>query len=88
MIKEEVKILNKLGIHARPANKMVKIASQAKSDIMLKLRGNRANAKSILGVIVLQAEKGSILTIEVNGEDEKEVMKQLKDLINSKFGEE
>ena len=83
-----VRIINRLGLHARPASKLVKIASSSKSEVILIKGGQRINARSILGVMLLQAEYGSQLTIEVNGEDELDVLSRLKELISDKFGED
>jgi len=88
MQKTEVTILNRLGLHARPASKLVKIASTGKSEVTLIKDGQRANGKSILGVMLLQAEQGSTLTLEVKGIDEEEVLSQIIELINDKFGED
>ena len=88
MIKAEVRIINKLGLHARPAQKLVKIASISKSQVMVIKNGQRVNARSILGVLLLQAEQGSKITIEVTGEDEEQVLTDLLNLINNKFDEE
>ena len=88
MVTTEVKITNKLGIHARPATKLVRTASLGKSEVFLIKNGQRVNAKSILGVMLLQAKRGSSITIEVHGEDEQDMMTKLVELIENKFGEE
>ncbi len=88
MISAEIIITNKLGLHARPATKLVKIASTSKAQVFIIKDGQRVNAKSILGVMLLQAEQGSRVTIEVNGEGEGEVLERLLELIRDKFGEE
>jgi phosphocarrier protein HPr len=88
MISAEVKITNKLGIHARPATKLVRAASQGKSEVFLIKNEQRVNAQSILGVMLLQAERGCTITIEVNGEDEEIILEKLILLVNNKFGEE
>ncbi len=88
MVKSDVEILNQLGIHARPASKLVKIASTGSSLVTLIKDGERVNAKSILGVMLLQAEQGSTVTIEVVGEDETDVLAKIVELINAKFGED
>ncbi len=80
--------MNKLGIHARPASKLVKITSLGKSEVFLLHDNQRVNAKSILGVMLLQAVQGSRVTIEVNGIDEEEVLRQIIELIERKFDEE
>jgi len=88
MISTEIKITNKLGIHARPATKLVRTASQGKSEVFLIKNGQRVNAQSILGVMLLQVERGCTITIEVNGEDEEEMLQKLVNLVSNKFGEE
>jgi len=88
MVKTNIEILNLLGIHARPASKLVKIASTGSSLVTLIKDGQRVNAKSILGVMLLQAERGSTVTIEVVGKDEEVVLEKIIELINAKFGEE
>ena len=88
MLQTEVTITNRLGLHARPATKLVRIAASGKSDVFLSKDDQRVNAKSILGVMLLEAGLGSKLKIEVDGEDEAEVMRQLVELIRDKFGEE
>ncbi|HHE46071.1 MAG TPA: HPr family phosphocarrier protein [Bacteroidetes bacterium] len=88
MVSAEVKITNKLGLHARPATKLVRTAASGKSEVFLEKNGQRINAQSILGVMLLQAEQGSTLKIEVVGEDEQDILNSLVELIRSKFGEE
>ena len=88
MVSAEVRIRNKLGLHARPATKLVRTAARGKSEVFLEKDGQRINAQSILGVMLLQAEQGSTLRIVVNGEDEQAILHQLVELVNSKFGED
>ncbi|NIR48727.1 HPr family phosphocarrier protein [candidate division KSB1 bacterium] len=88
MIQKKVRIKNKLGLHARPAAQFVKTAAQFKSDVFLGRDDHEVNGKSIMGVMMLAAEMGSELTLSVDGEDEKEAMKELLGLINGKFDEE
>lgn len=88
MIKADLTILNKLGLHARPASKLVKIAAQGKSEVLFIKDGLRANARSILGVILLQAEQGSKIRVEVDGVDEESMMQQFREIIADKFGED
>jgi len=83
------KIKNKLGIHARPAGQLVKTASKFKSSIYLSKNGNEVNAKSIMGVLMLEAGYGSEVTVRVEGEDEDAAITALGDLIEKrKFDEE
>ncbi len=88
MVRAEATIINKLGLHARPASKLVKIASRGKSEVTMIHKGQRANGRSILGVILLQAYNGATITIEVSGADEQEVLDNILALIANKFEEE
>ena len=88
MIEETLKIKNKHGLHARPAAHLVKIAGKFKSDIKIFKDGLEVNAKSIMGVMMLAAEPGSEVLIQVNGEDEKQAIEDLRDLFENKFYEE
>jgi len=88
MVKKELTILNSSGLHARPAASLVKLASRFTSKIYLQKDGLEVNAKSIMGVMTLAAEKGSKILIIVDGKDEKEALKQLIELIKKKFCEE
>ncbi len=88
MIKAEIKILNKLGLHARPASKLVKIISTSDSLVTLIKNEQRVNARSILGVLLLQAEQNSTIKLEINGSDENELLEQINELVRNKFGEE
>jgi len=88
MIKEQVQIVNKAGLHARPAASLVKTASKYKSDFYIHMYGYRINGKSILGVMTLAAEQGAQLELEVDGPDEKRAMEAIKELIGEGFGEE
>jgi len=84
----KVKILNSLGLHARPSAQFVKVASKFKSDVYLSKNDREVNGKSIMGVMTLAAEMGSTLTIRVDGEDEELAMEALVNLVNAKFYEE
>ena len=87
MIEKTFRIKNKLGIHARPAGQLVKVATRFKSAIYISRNGNEVNAKSIMGVMMLAAGKGTTILIETEGDDEAEAMNDLVALINDKFGE-
>ncbi len=87
MIKQEIEIINKLGLHARASSKLTQTASQFSSDIWVEKNGRRVNAKSIMGVMMLAAAKGSTITLETNGPDEQAAMAALQALINDYFGE-
>jgi phosphocarrier protein HPr len=89
MIKKEVTIKNKLGLHARPASLFVKTAGRFESTIKIEKDGIEVNGKSIMGVMMLAAEKGSTITILAEGNDEKEAIEALEELIiERKFDEE
>jgi len=88
VIQKEIVLLNRLGLHIRPAAQFTKIASKYKADVFLIRDGMRVNAKSIMGVMMLAAGQGSKLTLECIGEDEQEVCNELVNLIENKFGEE
>ena len=87
MICETVEIINKLGLHARAASKFVKLAMQFESDISLKKGERSANGKSVMGVMMLAASKGTILELNVAGSDESEAYSALTALIENKFDE-
>ncbi len=87
MPQREADIINKLGLHARAAAKLTQLAGRFKSDIWLSRNGQRVNAKSIMGVMMLAASKGSSIRIETSGEDENEALQALVDLIGNYFGE-
>lgn len=88
MIRQPAKIINKLGLHARAAAKLVTLASGFKSDIQLALNGKQINGKSIMGVMMLAAAQGYTIELIISGSDEEQAAKALLDLINSRFGEE
>jgi phosphocarrier protein len=88
MEERKVTILNKTGIHARPASLFVKTASGFKSDITIHKGESKASAKSLINILAFGLSKDVELTIKATGEDEKEAVQALADLINSKFGEE
>jgi phosphocarrier protein HPr len=87
MIRTNVTISNKLGLHARASAKLTKLAGTFASDIFLSRNGRRVNAKSIMGVMMLAAAKGSSIELETDGPDEQAAMDALVALINDKFGE-
>lgn len=87
MLKQDALIINKLGLHARASAKLTQLASQYPCEVWLSRNSKRVNAKSIMGVMMLAAAKGSTITIETNGEDEAQAMQKLLDLINDYFGE-
>ena len=87
MISTQLEIINKLGLHARASTKLTQTASRFKSEIWVERNGRRVIAKSIMGVMMLAAAKGSIVTLEANGEDEALAIEALCALINDYFGE-
>ncbi len=87
MIKQEIEIINKLGLHARASSKLTQTASQFSSEIWIEKNGRKVNAKSIMGVMMLAAAKGSTITLEAVGIDEQAAIDALKTLINDYFGE-
>jgi phosphocarrier protein HPr len=87
MQQQEALIINKLGLHARASAKLTQLASSFKCDVMMSRNNRRVNAKSIMGVMMLAASKGTTIVIETNGDDETEAMQALMKLINDRFGE-
>ena len=87
MLHQNILIINKLGLHARASAKLTQLASSFKCDVMLSRNNRRVNAKSIMGVMMLAAAKGTTIGIETNGADEDEAMQALVKLINDYFGE-
>lgn len=87
-LNRNIEIINKLGLHARAAAQFVQLASSFSSHIEIEKDKRRVNAKSIMGVMMLAAGKGSEIILYTDGEDEEESMKQLERLINNRFNEE
>jgi len=83
----ELEIQNKLGLHARASAKLTQTASRFASDVWMSRNGRRVNAKSIMGVMMLAASKGSRIEIEATGNDADAALAALASLINDKFGE-
>lgn len=81
-------IINKLGLHARASAKFVTLASQFKSDVTLGRNGQHANGKSIMGIMMLAAGKGTQVELMVDGDDEDQALAALIELIASRFGED
>ena len=84
----EVKIVNKFGLHARPAAEFVKLAARFRSQIFASKEDTEVNGKSIMGVMMLAAECGSELRIRAQGEDAEEAMNELVALVERGFGED
>jgi phosphocarrier protein HPr len=87
MLQREIEIANKLGLHARASAKLTQVASGFKSEVWLTRDGRKVNAKSIMGVMMLAAGPGTMLGIEVSGEDEDEALSAITRLISDRFGE-
>lgn len=87
MAERSVQIVNKHGLHARPAAEMVKAASKFKCDITISRDDLEVNGKSIMGVMMLAAEYGATITLKANGADADEALDALAALVASRFGE-
>ncbi|SDW90468.1 MULTISPECIES: HPr family phosphocarrier protein [Thiocapsa] len=87
MIRKEIEILNKLGLHARAAAKLVQCAGRFASHVEIERRGQSVNGKSIMGVMMLAASQGTRITVEAAGEDEDAAMAAIEALIGDRFGE-
>jgi phosphocarrier protein len=87
MLRREVEIVNKLGLHARASAKLTQLAAKFGSDVQVMRSGRKVNAKSIMGVMMLAAGKGSKITLEIAGPDEEQAMEALCALIKDCFGE-
>lgn len=87
MLQQGIEIINKLGLHARASAKLTQTAGQFQSEIWIARNERRVNAKSIMGVMMLAANKGSTINLEIDGPDENEAMQALSALIADRFGE-
>ena len=87
MIQQEIEIVNKLGLHARASAKLTQLAVKYKSEVWLTRNSRRVNGKSIMGVMMLAAGKGSKVMLETEGEQEQECFDAILALVNDKFGE-
>ncbi|ASU40883.1 HPr family phosphocarrier protein [Herbaspirillum sp. meg3] len=87
MIQKELEIINKLGLHARASAKLTQLASKYKCEVWMTFNKRRVNAKSIMGVMMLAAGKGSKVLLETEGDDEQDCFTALEALINDRFGE-
>lgn len=88
MLEQEFTIVNKLGLHARASALLVKTAIRFNSDIRIAREGVEVNGKSIMGIMMLAAAKGSVVSLKIIGEDETEAMTTLGELIRNGFGED
>ncbi len=87
MISRDIEIINKLGLHARASAKLTQLAAKYQSEVWLTRNERRVNAKSIMGVMMLAAGKGSTVMLETEGPDEQECFDALVALIEARFGE-
>lgn len=87
MISRDFIINNKLGLHARPSAQVTQTAARFQSEVWIAKNGRRVNAKSIMGVLMLAAGQGSVVTVDADGPDEAEAVEALGALIESGFGE-
>ncbi|NLA88664.1 MAG: HPr family phosphocarrier protein [Alcaligenaceae bacterium] len=83
----DIVISNKLGLHARAAAKLTQLAGKFQSEVFISRDGQRVNAKSIMGVMMLAAGKGVTVTIDAEGADAQAALEAIKDLFDDKFGE-
>ncbi|MHB1374930.1 MAG: HPr family phosphocarrier protein [Thauera sp.] len=87
MPRGDAAIINKLGLHARASAKLTQLASNFPCEVWLERNGRRVNAKSIMGVMMLAAAKGSTITIDTQGERDDEALQAIQDLVADRFGE-
>jgi phosphocarrier protein len=87
MVERTVQILNKNGLHARPAAEIVKLAAKYRSEITISRDGTEVNGKSIMGVMMLAAECGASIVLRATGEDAEQALDAIATLIANKFGE-
>jgi phosphocarrier protein HPr len=88
MQQREVEIVNKLGLHARASAKLTQLAARYQCDVFMSRASRKINAKSIMGVMMLAAGKGSRVIVETDGPDEEEAIEALAALIGDRFGED
>ena len=88
MLSKKMKIINRLGLHARAAAQLVKLANQFTSEIMIEKDGESVNAKSIMGILMLAAVCGSEITVNIEGPDEGKAMAAIGQMVDDGFGED
>lgn len=88
MVKKEFEISNRLGLHARAAAQFVQIAGQYQAEVFVEKDGCEVNGKSIMGILMLAAPKGTLIQVRVEGSDAEQALASLEQLINDKFGED
>lgn len=84
---EELRIINALGLHARPAASLVQTVLKFQSEVHIAMNGHRVNAKSIMGLLTLAAAQGSLLIVTCDGPDAEDAMEAIRSLVESGFGE-
>ena len=87
MLSKQLIIINKLGLHARATAKLVTLVARFSSEVIIELENKSANAKSIMGVMMLAAAQGCQISLSITGEDEQECLLAVADLVNNRFGE-
>jgi phosphocarrier protein HPr len=87
MLQQEIEIINKLGLHARASAKLTQVAGRYAAEVWLTRNGRRVNAKSIMGVMMLAAAKGSTVVVETEGADEAAALEAITALVADRFGE-
>jgi phosphocarrier protein HPr len=87
LTQRDIEIRNKLGLHARAAAKLVHIAARFKSDLKIRRGDEEVDAKSILGILLLAAGRGAVVTVKADGEDERDALDAIEKLIEAKFDE-
>ncbi|HEV7799952.1 MAG TPA: HPr family phosphocarrier protein [Burkholderiales bacterium] len=88
MLQREVEIINKLGLHARASAKLTQVAGRFEADVWLSRNGRRVNAKSIMGVMMLAAAKGTRVLVETEGPDEEQALRAVEALVANRFDED
>jgi phosphocarrier protein len=88
LIRREFTITNRLGLHARPSAQLTQVASRFVAEVWISRDGRRVNAKSIMGVMMLAAGQGTVVTVDADGPDEQAALDAVGALIDSGFGEE
>ncbi|BBD78262.1 HPr family phosphocarrier protein [Hydrogenophilus thermoluteolus] len=87
MPRTDIEIINKLGLHARASAKLAELANRFPCEIWLERNGRRVNAKSIMGILMLAAAKGTTVTVETQGEEAEAALAAIVDLVQNRFGE-
>ncbi|MDB4837476.1 HPr family phosphocarrier protein [Marinomonas sp.] len=88
MQETSITIINKLGLHARAAGKLIETTSRFSCDITIEKGGRNVDGKSIMAMMMLAAAKGTTINIKTNGDDEEDALKSIINLINDRFGED